>query len=75
MDNANLLTNACATLEWAREEERLQEIEVTIAQARLEAIREVVTRLSGKPRARRGRPPAPKLVEDAPTTSEPDLVA
>ena len=60
MENHDLLTAAAATLEWAREEERLQELEVTIAQARLEAIREVVTRLSGKPRTRRGRPPAPK---------------
>jgi hypothetical protein len=76
MDDASLLTNAAAAIEWAREEERLEELEVTIHQARLEALREVRARLEGKPRARRVRPSAPKLVEaDAAAPSEPELVA
>jgi hypothetical protein len=56
MENATLLTNAAAAIEWAREEERLEELEVTIHQARLEALREVRARLEGKPRVRRSRP-------------------
>ena len=56
-DNASLLTNACALLERYRAEERLLEQEIAVQQARLETVREVVSTLSGKPRARRGRPP------------------
>ena len=75
IENADLATNAAATLEWARGEEQMLETEISVMQARLELVRELVTRLSGKPRARRGRPPTPKLVEDAPVQTEPDLVA
>lgn len=55
-DNASLLTNACALLERYRTEERLLENEMAMQQARLEVLREVIAALSGKPRARRGRP-------------------
>ena len=55
-DNASLLTAACALLERYRAEERLLENEMAMQQARLEVLREVISALSGKPRARRGRP-------------------
>jgi hypothetical protein len=76
MENADLLTNATATAEWGREEERLLETEITVLQAKLELMREVNSRLTGRPKSRRARP-APKLVEaDAPAASEPpELVA
>ena len=56
-DNASLLTNAAAALARYRDEERSLEMERAVLDARLEIVREVVTTLSGKPRARRGRPP------------------
>lgn len=65
-ENADLLTNATIALDRYRAEERALELELTVMQTRLELIREVVGALAGKPRARRGRPPAPKLVEEMP---------
>jgi hypothetical protein len=67
-DNASLLTNAAALLERARADERALEIEMTILQTRLEATREVVAALTGKPRVRRQR--APRLVETPPEAPE-----
>jgi hypothetical protein len=60
-ENADLLTNAAATLEWARNEEQTLETEVTIMQARLELVRELVAKLSGKRRAGRPRKPQEPL--------------
>jgi hypothetical protein len=56
-DNASILSNACAALDRYRSDERAIELEMAILQARLDAVREFVAALSGKPRARRGRPP------------------
>ena len=60
-DNASILSNACAALDRYRSDERAIEVEIAILTTRLEAVREFVSALSGKPRARRGRPP--RLVE------------
>jgi hypothetical protein len=54
-DNASLLSNAAALLERARADERALELEMTILQTRLEATREIVAALTGKPRMRRQR--------------------
>jgi hypothetical protein len=62
-DNASILSNACAALDRYRSDERAIEMEIAILTTRLEAVREFVSALSGKPRARRGRPP--RLVEPA----------
>lgn len=59
MENADLLTNAAAALERYRDEERSLEMERAVLDARLEIVREIVLALSGKPRARRGRPVKP----------------
>ena len=59
-DNASILSNACAALDRYRSDERAIEMEIAILTTRLEAVREFVSALSGKPRARRGR-----LVEPA----------
>ena len=56
-DNASLLTNACALLERSRAELQAADIEIATLQARREMLAEVVSALSGKPRARRGRTP------------------
>jgi hypothetical protein len=58
-NNADILTAACAALDRYRSDERALEVEIAILQARLDAVREFVAALSGKPRARRGRPPRP----------------
>jgi hypothetical protein len=68
MENADLLTNAAALLERARADERALELEMTVLQVRLEATREVVAALTGKPRVRRQR--APRLVETPPEAAE-----
>jgi hypothetical protein len=62
-ENADLLTNAAAALERYRLEEQQLESEISVQQARLELVREFVAALAGKPRARRSRPPGPKLVD------------
>jgi hypothetical protein len=62
MENHDLLTNASIALERYRAEEQLLEVEVSIAQAKLEQVREFVAALSGKRRAGRPRKP-PELVE------------
>jgi hypothetical protein len=61
IENADLLTNASIALERYRAEEQLLEVEVSIAQAKLEQVREFVAALSGKRRAGRTRKP-PELV-------------
>jgi hypothetical protein len=58
-DNASILTAATQALERYRGDERALETEIAILQTRLELTREFVSALSGKPRARRGRPPRP----------------
>jgi hypothetical protein len=58
-NNADILTAACAALDRYRSDERALEVEIAILQTRLDAVREFVAALSGKPRARRGRPPRP----------------
>lgn len=63
MDDANLLTNAAATADWVREEIRLEDLEVTVHQTRLETLRELLARLEGKPKVRRGRPRMVELGE------------
>jgi len=60
-DNASILSNATQALERYRADERALETEIAVMQTRLELVREFVAALSGKPRARRGRPP--RLVE------------
>ena len=62
-DNASLLTNAAALLEQSRREVQDLEAEIEglrcqteVLRARREVLNEVITSLSGKPRARRGRP-------------------
>ena len=71
MENADLLTNAAALLERARSDERALELEMTVLQTRLEAVREVVAALTGKPRVRRQR--APRLVETPEPTPQPEM--
>jgi hypothetical protein len=61
MENHDLLTAASIALERYRAEEQLLEVEVSIAQAKLEQVREFVAALSGKRRAGRPRKP-PELV-------------
>jgi hypothetical protein len=58
-DNADILSAACAAIDRYRSEERAIELEMAILQARLDAVREFVSALSGKPRARRTRAPRP----------------
>jgi len=58
-DNASILSNACAALDRYRNDERAIEMEMAILQARLDAVREFVSALSGKPRTRRPRTPRP----------------
>lgn len=60
-ENADILTAATVALERYRGDERALETEIAILQTRLELTREFVSALSGKPRARRSRPP--RLVE------------
>jgi hypothetical protein len=62
-DNASILSAATAAIERYRNDERAMEVEIAILQTRLEATREFIAALSGKPRARRGR--SPRLVEQA----------
>jgi len=62
-DNASILSAATAALERYRNDERAMEVEIAILQTRLEATREFIAALTGKPRTRRGRPP--RLVEHA----------
>ena len=70
MENADLLTNASILLEKYREE-------LPGLEARCDFLREAIAALTAGTRTRRGRPPQgkPALVEDAPTITEPDLVA
>jgi len=70
MENADLLTNAAALLERARSDERALE-EMTVLQTRLEAVREVVAALTGRPRVRRQR--APRLVETPQEAPQPEM--
>ena len=65
-DNASILSNACAALERYRADERAIEMEMAILQARLDAVREFVSALSGKPRTRRPRTPRPVEPTGAP---------
>jgi hypothetical protein len=58
-DNADILTAACAALERYKSDERALEVEIAILTTRLEAVREFVSALSGKPRTRRPRTPRP----------------
>jgi hypothetical protein len=63
-DDASLLTNAAALLERYRVEAQELDAEIAQRQERLSVLREVIEVLTGKPRTRRGRAPAPpKLVE------------
>lgn len=62
-DNASILSNATALLERLRNELQATDIELAMMQAKRDVLIEVVSALSGKPRARRGRPP--RLVEQA----------
>jgi hypothetical protein len=67
IENADLLTNASVALERYRAEEQLLEVEVSIAQAKLEQVREFVAALSGKRRAGRPRkPPEPLALVEMP---------
>jgi len=70
-DNASILTAATQALERYRSDERALEVEIAILTTRLEAVREFVSALSGKPRARRTRTPRP--VE--PTGTPEDAIA
>jgi len=58
-DNASILTAATQALERYRADERALEVEIAILTTRLEAVREFVSALSGKPRTRRPRTPRP----------------
>ena len=60
-DNASILSNATALLERLRNELQATDIELAMLQAKRDVLGEVVSALSGRPRARRGRPP--RLVE------------
>jgi hypothetical protein len=75
-DNASILSNACAALDRYRSDERAIEMEIAILTTRLEAVREFVAALSGKPRTRRPRTPRPvePVNEDAISAFE-DAVA
>jgi hypothetical protein len=66
-DNASILSNACAALDRFRNDERLLELEMAVMQARLDAVREFISALSGKPRTRRPRTPRPVEPTGEPT--------
>ncbi len=66
-NNADILTAACAALERFRNDERLLELEMAVMQARLDAVREFIAALSGKPRIRRPRTPRPVEPTGEPT--------
>jgi len=66
-DNADILSAACAALDRYRNDERAIELEMAILQARLDAVREFVSALSGKPRTRRPRTPRPVEPAGEPT--------
>jgi hypothetical protein len=75
-DNASILSAATQALERYRSDERALEVEIAILTTRLEAVREFVSALSGKPRTRRPRTPRPvePVNEDAISAFE-DAVA
>jgi hypothetical protein len=66
-ENADILTAATVALERYRNDERAIELEMAILQARLDAVREFVSALSGKPRTRRSRTPRPVEPAGEPT--------
>jgi hypothetical protein len=66
-DNASILTAATQALERYRADERALEVEIAILTTRLDAVREFVSALSGKPRTRRPRTPRPVEPTGEPT--------